>query len=59
MLYKKVLSLLISAMMTIGFGTEMIPQSAIQNMKSNMIDLIDIDGLNRYSIDGLNLLELL
>lgn len=37
----------------------MIPQSAIQNMKSNMIDLIDIDGLNQYSIDGLNLLELL
>lgn len=29
MLHKKVLSLLISAMMTIGFGTEMIPQSAI------------------------------
>ena len=39
--------------------TNMIPQSAIQNMKSDMIDLVDIDGLQKYSIDGLNLLELL
>lgn len=39
--------------------TKMIPQSAIQNMKADMIDLVDIDGLQKYSIDGLNLLELL
>ena len=39
--------------------TSMIPQSAIQNMKSDMIDLVDIDGLQKFSIDGLNLLELL
>ena len=39
--------------------TKMIPQSSIQNMKSEMIDLVDIDGLQKYSIDGLNLLELL
>ncbi len=39
--------------------TNMITQSAIQNMKADMIDLVDIDGLNKYSIDGLNLLELL
>lgn len=39
--------------------TQMIPQSSIQNMKSTMIDLVDIDGLRSLSIDGLNLLELL
>jgi len=39
--------------------TKMIPQSAIQNMKATMIDMVDIDGLQKYSIDGLNLLELL
>lgn len=39
--------------------TSMIPQSAIQNMKANMIDMVDIDGLQKFSIDGLNLLELL
>jgi hypothetical protein len=39
--------------------TSMVPQSAIQNMKSDMIDLVDIDGLQKFSIDGLNLLELL
>lgn len=39
--------------------TEMIPQSAIAKVKSDMVDLIDIDGLRNFSIDGLNLLELL
>ena len=39
--------------------SDMIPQSAIQRIKSEMIDLIDIDGLQSLSIDGLNLLELL
>lgn len=39
--------------------TRMIPQSYIQKVKSEMIDLVDIDGLRNLSIDGLNLLELL
>ena len=40
--------------------TKMVPESAIQNMKADMmIDLVDIDGLQKFSIDGLNLLELL
>lgn len=39
--------------------TKMIPESSIQNFKSNMIDLVDIDGLQSLSIDGMNLLELL
>lgn len=43
----------------IELHSQMIPQSAIQNTKSSMIDLVDIDGLRNLSIDGLNLLELL
>lgn len=39
--------------------TAMVPQSMIANIKSSMIDLVDIDGLRALSIDGLNLLELL
>ena len=39
--------------------TKLIKQSAIEQVKSNMIDLVDIDGLRSLSIDGLNLLELL
>ena len=39
--------------------TKMIPESAIQNMKADMVDLVDIDGLQKFSFDGLNLLELL
>lgn len=39
--------------------SKMIPQSSIQNLKSTMVDLVDIDGLRSLSIDGLNLLELL
>lgn len=37
----------------------MVPPSAIEHVKADMIDLIDIDGLRSLSIDGLNLLELL
>lgn len=37
----------------------LIPQSEIEKVKSEMIDLVDIDGLQSLSIDGLNLLELL
>lgn len=43
----------------ITMHTELIPQSAIEAVKSEMIDLVDIDGLRSLSIDGLNLLELL
>lgn len=39
--------------------SQMIPQSQIEKIKSNMIDLVDIDGLRSINIDGLNLLELL
>lgn len=37
----------------------MVPQSSIEKVKSNMIDLYDLDGLNGLSVDGLNLIELL
>lgn len=43
----------------VDLHTAMVPQSAIANTKSKMIDLVDIDGLRALSIDGLNLLELL
>lgn len=43
----------------IELHTGMIPQSSIEKLKSEMIDLVDIDGLRSLSIDGLNLLELL
>ena len=43
----------------VDLHTAMVPQSAIANTKSSMIDLVDIDGLRALSIDGLNLLELL
>ena len=39
--------------------TNMVPQSSIEQIRSEMIDLVDIDGLRSLSIDGLNLLELL
>ena len=39
--------------------TEMIPQSQFEKVKSQMIDLYDVDSLNAIMIDGLNLLELL
>lgn len=39
--------------------TNMIPQSSIEQVRSEMIDLVDIDGLRSLSIDGFNLLELL
>lgn len=39
--------------------TMLIPQSLVEKIKSNMIDLYDIDGLRGISVDGLNLMELL
>lgn len=39
--------------------SKLIPQSMIEKVKSNMIDLFDIDGLSSLSVDGLNLMELL
>ena len=39
--------------------TGLIPQSIIEKVKASMVDLYDIDGLRSYTIDGLNLLELL
>lgn len=39
--------------------SKMVPQSMIEKVKSEMIDLYDVDGLRSISVDGLNLLELL
>lgn len=39
--------------------SQMIPNSQIEKLKSQMIDLYDIDSLNAITINGLNLLELL
>lgn len=39
--------------------TNMVPQSSVEQVRSEMIDLVDIDGLRSLSIDGMNLLELL
>lgn len=39
--------------------SKLIPPSIIEKIKSNMIDLYDIDGLNGISIDGMSLIELL
>lgn len=39
--------------------SSLIPNSQIEKVKSNLIDLYDIDGLRALSIDGLNLLELM
>lgn len=39
--------------------TKLIPQSMIEKIKSNMIDLYDIDGLRGISVDGFNLIELI
>ena len=38
---------------------QIIPPSLIEKIKSNMIDLYDIDGLQSLSIDGMSLIELL
>lgn len=43
----------------VDLHSKMVTQSAIEKVKSKMIDYIDIDGLNAISIEGLNLLELL
>lgn len=39
--------------------TRLIPQSIIEKVKSQLIDLYDIDGLQSISVDGMNLIELL
>lgn len=39
--------------------TKMIPSSMIEKIKTNMIDLYDIDGLSTFTVNGLNLIELL
>ena len=39
--------------------TKLIPQSMIEKIKSNMIDLYDIDAFTGISVDGFNLMELL
>ena len=43
----------------IKLHTEMVPQSQLEKIKSQMIDLYDVDSLNAIMIDGMNLLELL
>jgi hypothetical protein len=39
--------------------TKMIPKSMVESMKSMMVDLYDIDGLNKFNINGFSPLELL
>lgn len=39
--------------------TNMIKPSMIEKVKSNLVDLYDIDGLSQINVDGMNLLELL
>lgn len=39
--------------------SRMIPYSMIEKVKSEMVDLYDIDGLRSFTIEGLNLLELM
>lgn len=43
----------------IELHSRLIPQSSIEKIKSNMIDMYDIDGLSSLSVEGLNLIELL
>ena len=43
----------------ISSHTQLIPPSIIEKIKSNIIDLYDIDGLQSLSVDGMNLIELL
>jgi hypothetical protein len=38
---------------------QLVSLSMIEKTKSNMVDLLDIDGLSQLSIEGLNLLELM
>jgi hypothetical protein len=38
---------------------KLVTPSMIEKTKSNMVDLLDIDGLSQLSIEGLNLLELM
>lgn len=46
-------------LMDIDLHAQMIPPSLIEKMKSLIINKIDIDALMKFSIDGLNLMELL
>lgn len=39
--------------------SQLIPPSMVEKVKSNLVDLYDIDGLRGLSVDGLNLIELL
>ena len=39
--------------------TNMIKPSMIEKLKSNLVDLYDIDGLSQINVEGMNLLELL
>ena len=39
--------------------SKLIKPSMIEKVKSSMVDLYDIDGLSKLSVDGLNLIELL
>jgi hypothetical protein len=39
--------------------TNMIKPSMIEKVKSNLVDLYDIDGLSQINVEGMNLLELL
>ena len=39
--------------------SRLIKPSHLEKLKSEMVDIIDIDGLHSISIEGLNLLELL
>jgi hypothetical protein len=43
----------------VDMHAQLIPQSLIEKVRSQMIDLYDVDGLNAININGLNLLELL
>jgi len=43
----------------VDLHTKLIPPSLIEKTKGMLIDLLDIDGLQKLNIDGLNLLELL
>ena len=39
--------------------TKLVPPSLLTEVKTSMVDLLDIDGLSQLSIDGMNLMELL
>lgn len=43
----------------IDLHSQLIPKTMIEKMKTDMVDLYDIDGLKSLNVQGLNLLELL